>query len=150
MFIQSLAVPVLLLLALFCSLEQWLSLLPVSQIFCPLVVGLAPHTLSSVIPAAWYLASPVVLGHHLIVQRICIWQFYLCVLIRLNKCLIVLCLNCYMFLELPSCFVVLVLYNDSTVGFENKHLNILNGMRFPSAPVYFICYFGPHLTCVWL
>ena len=81
---------------LFCYMGWQMSLWSASLIFCPLL-GLALCTLFSVIPTAQYLASPTAPSHHLVLQGIYTWQLYLYVLIRLNKCLIVLHLNCYVF-----------------------------------------------------
>ena len=45
--------------------------------------------------------------------------------------------------ELLYVFIITQLFfsasSDSTVAFGNKHLNILNGMRLPSAPESILC-----------
>ena len=93
------------------------------------------YTLSLLCLAIWYLASLVVLGKLLALQRIYMWQFYLYVLISLYTNLIAKCLTDGMFLLWLNYSVAC---KDTIVALGNKSLNILNGIRLPLLVVSFL------------
>ena len=122
---------------MFCCLGCQMFLLSISHIFCPLIVGLALHRLSSVTPPVQYPAFPIELDCH--TKNLHLTTLFLC--FKQNG-------------QTPDCSMFELLYvfrnielfcgacNDSTVVFGNRHLNILNGMRLPHALESILCYFG--------
>ena len=110
-----------------------------SKVFCLLVVALAIHMLSSVIPIAQYQASRPSPGTtknlHLTTLSLCLSQIEQMLYCSMFKLF-------YVF-RITKLFYVA--HNDS-VYFGNRLLNILNGIKLPSVlESIFICNFSSSL-----
>ena len=75
------------------------------------------------------LETQAVVVYLLVLQRICIWHFYLCVLILLYTCIIIPYLIDCMFFNMTEVFLLHAI--RLSFDFGSRILNTLNGIKLP-------------------